>query len=84
MLTDGLTDGRTDGQMDGKSDAISHPATSRCNKKRFIWSFAQSSLKLLFNSYLNKHSEFIAQLTSNDGSLASRLIQALAEIQVIG
>ena len=34
--------------------------------------------------YLNRHSAFMPQLTSNDGSLASRLIHARAEIQVTG
>ena len=34
--TDGLTDGRTDGLTDGRTEnrtPISHPATSRCDKK---------------------------------------------------
>ena len=35
-------------------------------------------------SYLNRHSALMPQLTSNEGSLASRLIQARAEMQVTG
>ena len=33
--TDGLTDGRTDGRTENRTP-ISHPATSRCDKKQMI------------------------------------------------
>ena len=51
--TDGWTDGRTDGRTENRTP-ISHPATSRCDKKDLLKSKNKYGKEFLcFYNYLN-------------------------------